>query len=774
MIMKDNIKANVGIITIHDSNNCGALLQAYALQRTIEKFGYSAEFIDHNRFSITKKELNQRIITKEKKISLRILFKKIMGINALKIDAPLRKAACENFRNTYLFISKRRYTEISEIQDEPPIYDAYVCGSDQIWNPERFRTSAPFFLSFAPRDAVKISYAPSLGVSKIPDSLHEGYESLVGRLNYVSVREENGAALISSIIGRKVTCVLDPTLLLEKNEWLSVFPERRMIEKQYVFCYFLNYMSAYRIRNELNAYARKHGLKVLMFQPKCASIDASWIPAYGLGPVEFLNAILHANLVITDSFHGTALSIKLERPFYVYSAESDLPFASRFDRIRNILEKCLLNDRILDLGQVIEDKHIDYNVCKSRLDLEIKRSLLFLENALSSVQRKRNSHDTFGLPFNQTSCYGCGLCSHICGHNALRMHVDVEGFYRPVYRQDLCVRCGLCENICPALRLPLVQTGSLKECYAAWNRDETVQKRSSSGGVFSALAGYVLKSGGLVLGASVSSKIIVRHIAIDEPKNIEKCCGSKYVQSSMEGVFEIVTEALHQNRMVLFTGTGCQVAAIRARFGEKRNLFLCDVVCHGVGSPRLFSDYLADIEKAEKKKVNSYCFRDESLGWNRPCVRIDFEDGSTDKHRWYKDMFILAFSKNKILRSSCYQCQYSSYPRMSDITIGDFWGAKRVGAIFNSKGTSLVILNSQKGKEMFDSLKGELICKAIEFDKAIKYNNSAISSIKKPNERDTIFYHYRKDGFKYIKKQYLMVPTISEKLKKKIVQFLGK
>ena len=201
---------------------------------------------------------------------------------------------------------------------------------------------------------------------------------------------------------------------------------------------------------------------------------------------------------------------------------------------------------------------------------------------------------------------------------------------------------------------------------------------------------------------------------------------------------------------------------------------LCDVVCHGVGSPGIFSDYITEIEQVVKKRAIGYSFRDESLGWNRPCVRVEFEDGSVDKHRWYKDKYILAFSKNRILRSSCFQCQYSSYPRVSDITIADFWGAKKVGAIYNKKGTSMVVINSRKGKELFDSVKDGLRYQEVTFDNAVKYNRSAVSSTTKPNERDTLFYYYRKQGYEYISRKYLNVPTLTQKLSRKLLKYIGR
>lgn len=770
--MNNRSNARIGIITVHDSTNVGALLQAYALQNTVEKMGYDVEFIDHNRFVSDRSKAQQRKKVKHRKISVPAFFTRIISTPIIRRDSSLKRDACDKFRNSFLHVAPRKYSELSEIQKNPPIYDGYICGSDQIWNPERFHYSAPFFLSFAPDDAVKISYAPSLGVSVIPEALHNDYKELINRIDYVSVREESGAKIVSRITGRDVKCVLDPTFLLNKEEYGEITSNCRPVEEKYVFCYFLNYMSAYRIRKELNAYAKKTGLKVLMFQAKCAAIDPEWIPAYGLGPSEFLSAIQNANLVVTDSFHGTALSIKLEKPFFVYNAESDLPFASRFDRISNLLDKCSLNNRVLDIGQPVADIEIDYKNVNFLLQHEIFNSISFLHNALSAVNHREIPIEAFNLPYNKNSCLGCGLCSYVCPANALKIELDSDGFYRPAYEKELCIHCGRCENGCPAINSPSLSDGLLKECYAAWNLDKTIQKTSSSGGIFSVIAKEIIQSGGIVVGASVAPDLSVRHISVDNSDELYKCRGSKYAQSLMTDIYPVIAEALKQNRYVLFTGTGCQVAAIRSCFGELENLVLCDVVCHGVGSPGIFADYLHNIEQTTNKEVSSFNFRDESRGWNKPCVKIDFRDGSEDKHRWYKDEYIRAFSKNRILRSSCFDCKYSSFPRMSDITIADFWGAKKVGAIYNKNGTSLVIINSAKGKKLFDRIKINLQFKPVDFNDAIRFNRSAVSSSKKPDDRDTLFYHYKNDGFEYIRKKYLRVPGLPEKIINKLKHFL--
>lgn len=195
-------------------------------------------------------------------------------------------------------------------------------------------------------------------------------------------------------------------------------------------------------------------------------------------------------------------------------------------------------------------------------------------------------------------------------------------------------------------------------------------------------------------------------------------------------------------------------------------------MCHGVGSAGLFKDYLESIEAKNGKKTTDFVFRDESLGWNRPSVRFEFEDGTTVKERWYKNRFIQAFSKNKILRSSCYECKYSSIPRISDVSIADFWGAKKIKAAFNKHGTSLVLVHSAKGEEILSAASAELVMREVNYQDAIKYNKSAVSSVKKPEMRDTLFYHLRTDGYKYVEKRYLYLLSVPQKIVRKLKNFL--
>ncbi|MBO4697326.1 MAG: polysaccharide pyruvyl transferase family protein [Lachnospiraceae bacterium] len=757
-----------GIITVHDSQNCGALLQAYALQTVMTRLGIDCEFIDHNRFIKQDQKSENRIKVRKKKArSPKIIWFQAKGLPALRRDQPKRKKACDTFREKYLHVSKRKYTQVSEIMEEPPQYDLYICGSDQIWNPERFDTSEPFFLSFAPEGARKIAYAPSLGIDTIPDGLISDYKRLILGIDYVSVREEKGAELISSITGRNVECVLDPTFLLEKESWESLVKCDVAEKERYIFCYFLNYMSAYQIKKEVCAFAKKNDLKVIVFHPKCAAIDSSWIPAYGMGPIEFLDAIMNAELVITDSFHGTALSIKLEKEFFVYNAESELPFEKRGGRIDNILAKINLLNRKLGTKQVIKNETIDYEDVKRRLDLEIQKSMQFLRMATSFVNHAEKT-EGIGLPADEEKCVGCGLCVNVCKHGAITGKLDKDGFWRPTVDRNKCIACGACVKLCPAVNKPVIPDGMKRMAYAAWNKDNAVRKNSSSGGIFSALATEILNNNGVVVGAAMQEDNTVRHIAIQRVEDLPKCRGSKYVQSSIENIYGLIEAALKEGKKVFFTGTGCQVAAIRTMFGRNENIILCDVVCHGVASPGVFADYLHDYELKTGKRVVKYIFRDESKGWNKPCVKIEYDDGTIEKRRWYKDEFIQAFSKNKTLRSSCFECRFSSYPRVSDITIADFWGAKKVGAIYNGDGTSLTIINSDKGEALFERIKNDLVFREVSFEDGIKYNKSAVSSSRKAAERDTLFYYYRKYGYDYIRQKYLLLPGFTKKVIRKV------
>lgn len=304
--------------------------------------------------------------------------------------------------------------------------------------------------------------------------------------------------------------------------------------------------------------------------------------------------------------------------------------------------------------------------------------------------------------YNEKSdCCGCALCEHVCPKNAIKM-TDADGFSYPVINQELCIDCGLCAKKCPFSKPKQTESNCI-ESYAVKNKDTDVINNSSSGGIFTAVSDYILSKHGYIIGADFDSNMNVIHTVAATVKERNRMRGSKYIQSNTSGIFDTLKNLLQKEKPILFTGTPCQCAAVKAAFPDNKNLFIIDIICHGVPSPDIWKKYVAFLENKYGKKLSLYSFRDkDTAGWRTYSARLTFEDGSVIHHNNITGSFIELFRYDVCMRQSCTKCPYASMHRQGDITIGDFWGIENImPEISDNKGISAVMVNSEKGRDLF-------------------------------------------------------------------------
>lgn len=360
------------------------------------------------------------------------------------------------------------------------------------------------------------------------------------------------------------------------------------------------------------------------------------------------------------------------------------------------------------------------------------------------------------LSKNNEECCGCTACKCICPSSAITMVADEEGFLYPCIDLKRCVDCGLCKDVCA------FQNGyhtpnnyEVPHFYAVRHKKMIELLTSRSGAMFAAITDYILSQNGVVYGAGYGEHFHVIHERATTKIKCNEFKGSKYVQSDLNETFIKIKNDLANQLTVLFSGTPCQTAALYSYLSNGNvditNLYVCDIVCHGTPSPLVFSDYIKYLENKYKDTMTTFNFRDKESGWKEHVESFNFN--KTNKKITAKTFSILFFL-HVMLRPSCHVCKYTNFRRPSDITLGDYWGWERLSSTFNSddKGVSLVIVNTQKGMHLFES-----VAKEIDYLKSTEMQCTQPNLLKpssKSNLREIFWSDYQKKGFYYIGKKY--------------------
>ena len=324
-------------------------------------------------------------------------------------------------------------------------------------------------------------------------------------------------------------------------------------------------------------------------------------------------------------------------------------------------------------------------------------------------------------------CTGCGACVNACPHNAIKYIYDYEkdGSMVAEIESDKCISCHVCEAVCPVLSPKVNSNNKVDECYAVWAND-TVRMQSSSGGAFSVFAENILNRGGYVCAVAYGNEFKAEHIIISDVKDLPKLRRSKYVQSDVGYIYRQIKELLTQNQEVLFVGTPCQVAGLKAFLGKKyESLILVDIFCNYTPSYPLFRKYLC--ENYDVKQLDKIDFRVKKYGWICDIHTITESNGEVLERRPYNDAFQRGYHPRLFMRETCEKCWFSANPRQGDLSIADFW---HIGEFYpeldDTKGTSCVVVNNEKGASFFESIKPVFaMCEKVPLD-CMKYNRGEI------------------------------------------------
>lgn len=370
-------------------------------------------------------------------------------------------------------------------------------------------------------------------------------------------------------------------------------------------------------------------------------------------------------------------------------------------------------------------------------------------------------------------CCGCSACYNVCSQQAISMAFDNEGFLYPVIDEQKCIGCNACARVCP------VKNGALKQeytvrAYAAYNKDNIQRMNSSSGGVFPAIAEYILLHNGVVFGAAFDKNYQVVHTKIDSISELYKLQGSKYVQSILGKVFLMVRTELLAKKMVLFSGTPCQIEGLKKFLGkEYSTLYTIDLICHGVPAPKIWEKYLD--EEYGISNITNISFRNKKHGWGNFDLTIETKNyiqHEASDVSIYKESFLRGFLKELYLRPSCHNCAFKGIDHASDITLGDLWGSKEICPQFikDDKGISVVFIQSCKGEFLINQLDSKLIFNEVSVNEAINHNLAMVQSEIPHPDRELFFKELNSDNRSSIKK--LIEKHIGPTLRKRLSVYL--
>ena len=330
-------------------------------------------------------------------------------------------------------------------------------------------------------------------------------------------------------------------------------------------------------------------------------------------------------------------------------------------------------------------------------------------------------------------CCGCEACVQVCPKNCIDFSSDAQGFLYPEVNKESCIDCGLCEKVCPVINKTNQSKNNPSTLYAVKSSDDAIRQQSSSGGFFSLLADYVLTKGGVVYGAAFDAAFNVCHTRVDKIEDLYKLRGSKYVQSRIGQTFRECKDDLKAGKLVLFTGTPCQISAL-GHFLRKDydNLIKVEVVCHGVPSPMIYQQYLNEtvIKDVEDRTITKVNFRTKLGSWKKYFFTVEYNDrGEICEYRECvtDSLYMKGFLSDLYIRPSCFECHAKNLTSGADFTIADFWGQEYTFPEFDDdKGVSAVLANTVKAQDIFNQITAVVLEKP--FADFIKYNPSVVKS----------------------------------------------
>lgn len=377
---------------------------------------------------------------------------------------------------------------------------------------------------------------------------------------------------------------------------------------------------------------------------------------------------------------------------------------------------------------------------------------------------------------NKIECCGCQACGDICGKKAISFQTDEEGIWYPVIDKEKCVDCGLCEKVCPIINRANKSNNSNNPLtYIIQSPNPIDRLNSASGGAYSLIVREVFKKGGYVAGHIWDGKSSVKGFISCNLSDLPMLQSTKYLQSNVEGIYKAVKGLLEQGKLVLFSGCPCQNAAMRSYLSKDYdNLVMTDFTCMGIDSPWAFKKYIESLETRYNSKIVFFKAKSKEVGWRYLTNKAIFENGRSYFGIYGKDANLKATFLNVLVRPSCYDCKFKGFPRVSDITIGDYWRVNYdEDPLDDNTGTSYVMLHNSKAEKLFVPILQECLYRKIEYSEVLGANPLAMTSLSKPSfEREVFYERLQNEDFSSLVDEYCGKPMTQNSLLRKLLKLI--
>lgn len=740
----------IGIVTFNSAHNYGAVLQAWALQEYLKGEGHEPSIINYRINDIDKlyRIYKPRNPYRSKKLNKAVHCAQDVKARFRDKNKYKRYHAFEHFINHTLNTTQPPVYNFGQLSKREFDFDAMIAGSDQIWNGIFTKMNPGYFLNFGPKNAKRISYAASIGKDTISDVEALQFQKFIKNFDYISVREEKAKEQVQRFIDADVEVVVDPTLLLPREKYDEIKKDPK-INQEYIYVHNVHLV---KVDERLNAMAeelsKRTGLPIVHNRP-----DYSFTNECGKfldgGPEEFIGWIANARYVLANSFHATVFSMIYHREFIT------IPHFQNPDRMRFFLNSLGIGNHLLALPEELPEDlsglAIDYDAVEENRRKLRERSIAFLKRALdgeskSLKERERTTYFDFADPYK---CYGCRACEQVCPTHAIEMEADAQGFIYPKIIDSKCIYCNDCKKVCiyehPSLFHNAEDSSEIK-VFAAYNEDEDTKTGCAAGGVFPALCAQAVKENGAVAGVSMDNEQNAVYTLADTEEGCKAFRDVKYVAADNAKIKPEVKKLLEQGKMVLYSGTPCEIAGLRSYLlKDYENLVTVDVMCSGMASPAVYKDYMNTLVEKYRSRIESIQFDNKFRGKKKGYFIVTFDTGEIHLEETRKNSYMNNYKNKNLQRAACYTCEFMQGTRsVSDITLGRFKGASvYCEEMDDMYGTSFVQVNTEKGLAFFQKAEKNLVVKECDTENLPGYFEK--SPIKLTMTRSKLMEKYKEE-----------------------------